>query len=159
MNKILDKINFPTDLKNLSNEELLKLCKEIREQMIIRLSITGGHVGSNLGMIEATVALHYVFNAPMDKIVFDVSHQSYTHKFLTGRKEAYINPDKYKSVSGFTNPLESEYDIFSIGHTSTSISLACGLAKARDLRGEKNNVIAISRRWSIKWRRGIRRIK
>lgn len=143
MNKILDKVNFPTDLKNLSNEELLKLCKEIREQMIIRLSSTGGHVGSNLGMIEMSVALHYVFNAPIDKIVFDVSHQSYTHKLLTGRKEAYINPDKYKSVSGFTNPLESEYDIFSIGHTSTSISLACGLAKARDLKGETSNVIAV----------------
>lgn len=143
MNKILDKVNFPSDLKKLSNEELLKLCKEIREQMIIRLSNTGGHVGSNLGMIEMSVALHYVFNAPVDKIVFDVSHQSYTHKLLTGRKEAYINPDKYKSVSGFTNPLESEYDIFSIGHTSTSISLACGLAKSRDLREETSNVIAV----------------
>ena len=143
MNRILDKINFPSDMKSLSNEELLKLCTEIREQMIIRLSSTGGHVGSNLGMIEATVALHYVFNSPIDKIVFDVSHQSYTHKLLTGRKEAYMNPEKYSSVSGFTNPLESEHDIFSIGHTSTSISLACGLAKARDLKKEKNNIIAV----------------
>lgn len=143
MSRILDKINFPNDMKSLSNEELLKLCTEIREQMIIRLSNTGGHVGSNLGMIEATVALHYVFNSPIDKIVFDVSHQCYTHKLLTGRKEAYINPEKYSSVSGFTNPEESEHDIFSIGHTSTAISLACGLAKARDLKGEKNNIIAI----------------
>lgn len=143
MSRILDKINFPSDMKNLSNEELLELCTEIREQMIIRLSNTGGHVGSNLGMIEATVALHYVFNSPIDKIIFDVSHQSYTHKLLTGRKEAYTNPNKYSSVSGFTNPLESEHDIFSIGHTSTSISLACGVAKARDLKGETSNVIAV----------------
>ncbi|MDO4283340.1 MAG: 1-deoxy-D-xylulose-5-phosphate synthase [Clostridia bacterium] len=143
MSRILDEINFPSDMKSLSNEELLKLCTEIREQMIIRLSNTGGHVGSNLGVIEATVALHYVFNSPIDKIVFDVSHQSYTHKLLTGRKEAYMNPEKYSSVSGFTNPLESEHDIFSIGHTSTSISLACGLAKARDLKEEKNNIIAV----------------
>lgn len=111
--------------------------------MILRFSKVGGHVGSNLGMIEATVALHYVFDSPLDKIVFDVSHQSYTHKLLTGRKEAYTDPNQYKTVSGFTNPLESEHDIFAIGHTSTSISLACGLAKARDLKEENYNVVAI----------------
>ena len=143
MDRILDNINSPKDLKPLTRNEIIRLCSEIREQMIACLSVTGGHVGSNLGMIEATVALHYVFNAPFDKIVFDVSHQCYTHKMLTGRKNAYLNPAKYSSVSGFTNPAESEYDIFSVGHTSTAISLACGLAKARDLKSEKNNVIAV----------------
>ena len=143
MCKVLDKINTPNDLKVLSKNELVQLCEEIRQQMLLRLSMTGGHVGSNLAVIEATVALHYVFNAPLDKIIFDVSHQCYTHKLLTGRKEAYINPAKFSSVSGFTNPAESEYDIFSIGHTSTAISLACGMAKGRDVRGESHNVVAL----------------
>lgn len=143
MSKILDRINTPEDLKTLSGSELVKLCGEIREQMIIRLSVTGGHVGSNLAIIEATVALHYVFNSPVDKIIFDVSHQCYTHKLLTGRKSAYTDPDKFFSVSGFTNPDESEHDIFSIGHTSTAISLACGLAKGRDLKRGSGNVIAV----------------
>lgn len=143
MSRILDKINSPADLKRLSRNELLQLCGEIREQMIVRLSATGGHVGSNLGMIEATAALHYIFDSPDDKIIFDVSHQCYTHKLLTGRKAAYLNPAEYTSVSGFTNPAESEHDIFSVGHTSTAVSLAVGLAKARDLKGEKSNVIAV----------------
>lgn len=143
MRKILDTIHFPEDLKALSRRELLQLADEIREQMIVRLGETGGHVGSNLGMIEATVALHYVFHSPIDKIVFDVSHQCYTHKLLTGRKEAYLDPSKYDTVSGFTNPAESAHDVFAIGHTSTAISLALGLAKARDLKGETNNVIAV----------------
>lgn len=142
MNKILDKVNTPKDLKSLTKEELITLCGEIREQMLIRLSQTGGHVGSNLAVIEATAALHYVFDSPIDKIVFDVSHQCYTHKLLTGRKEAYTDLAQYSKVSGFTNPDESEHDIFSIGHTSTAISLACGLAKGRDLKGESYNVIA-----------------
>lgn len=143
MCKVLDKINTPNDLKVLSKNELVRLCEEIRQQMLLRLSMTGGHVGSNLAVIEATVALHYVFNAPRDKIIFDVSHQCYTHKLLTERKEAYINPSKFSSVSGFTNPAESEYDIFSIGHTSTAISLACGMAKGRDVKGERHNVVAL----------------
>lgn len=143
MSKILAKINAPKDLKDLSRNELIELCNEIREQLIKRMSVTGGHVGSNLAVIEATVALHFVFNAPTDRIVFDVSHQCYTHKLLTGRKAAYTNPEEYGSVSGFTNPEESEYDIFSIGHTSTAISLATGIAKARDVRNESYNVIAI----------------
>lgn len=143
MSRFLDKIKVPKDLKMLSKNELPELCGEIREQMIARLSVTGGHVGSNLGMIEATVALHYIFDSPVDKIIFDVSHQCYTHKLLTGRKDAYLYPEKYDSVSGFTNPLESEHDIFSIGHTSTAISLATGLAKARDLKRERNNVIVV----------------
>lgn len=143
MTRVLDQINAPSDLKRLSSAELLRLTHEIREQMLVRLSVTGGHVGSNLGMIEATVALHTVFASPADKIVFDVSHQCYTHKLLTGRKAAYLDPTAYTSVSGFTNPAESEHDIFAIGHTSTAISLACGLAKARDLKGEHYNVIAV----------------
>ena len=143
MYNVLDRINTPKDLKALSGGELVQLCGEIREKLLWRLSMTGGHVGSNLAMIEATVALHYVFDAPEDKIVFDVSHQCYTHKLLTGRKAAYEDPEKFFSVSGFTNPAESEYDVFSVGHTSTAISLACGLAKGRDLKGEKHNVIAV----------------
>lgn len=143
MCKVLDRINTPKDLKVLSRNELIQLCGEIREQMLLRLSATGGHVGSNLAMIEATVALHYVFDSPADKIIFDVSHQCYTHKLLTGRKAAYTDPAEFSSVSGFTNPAESGHDLFSIGHTSTAISLACGLAKGRDVKGENHNVIAL----------------
>lgn len=143
MCRILDKINSPKDLKDLSGNELVQLCGEIREQLLLRLSTTGGHVGSNLAVIEATVALHYVFDSPTDKIIFDVSHQCYTHKMLTGRKDAYTDPEKFGSVSGFTNPAESEHDIFSVGHTSSAISLACGLAKGRDVKGKTSNVIAV----------------
>lgn len=143
MRRILDRVNTPEDLKALSRKELVTLCGEIREQMIKRLSETGGHVGSNLAVIEATVALHYVFDSPCDQIVFDVSHQCYTHKMLTGRKAAYTDPARYDSVSGFTKPEESSHDIFSIGHTSTAISLACGLAKGRDVNGKTGNVIAV----------------
>lgn len=143
MGKVLNTIDTPKALKTLSEDLLVSLCEEIREQMLVRLSMTGGHVGSNLAVIEATVALHYVFDSPRDKMIFDVSHQCYTHKLLTGRKAAYLNPEQYASVSGFTNPVESEHDLFSVGHTSTAISLACGVAKARDLKGETNNVIAV----------------
>lgn len=142
MNK-LNKVNNPKDLKNLSIEELTSLSTDIRDALIHKISTTGGHFGPNLGMVEATIALHYVFNSPVDKIVFDVSHQSYVHKILTGRKEAFTNPDKYGSVTGFTAPEESEHDFFTIGHTSTSVSLACGLAKARNLKGAKENIIAV----------------
>ena len=143
MYKILDQVNGPQDLKKLSRAELAQLCEEIRRQMLLRLSVTGGHVGSNLAVIEATVALHYVFDSPTDKIIFDVSHQCYTHKLLTGRKAAYTDPAQFFSVSGFTNPAESAHDVFSVGHTSTAISLACGLAKGRDIRGESYNVVAL----------------
>lgn len=143
MDKILDAIHSPQDLKQFSKDELTHLAAEIRSQMITRLSVTGGHVGSNLGMIEATIALHYVFDSPKDKIVFDVSHQCYTHKLLTGRKAAYLDPAHYADVTGFTNPAESEHDLFCVGHSSTAVSLACGLAKARDLKGERNRVIAV----------------
>lgn len=143
MNQFLDALHSPQDLKALSIEKLTELAAEIRSQMLTRLSVTGGHVGSNLGMIEATVALHYVFNSPRDKIVFDVSHQCYTHKLLTGRKAAYLDPTHYADVTGFTNPTESEHDLFSVGHSSTAVSLACGLAKARDLNGEHYRVVAV----------------
>jgi 1-deoxy-D-xylulose-5-phosphate synthase len=139
----LEKINSPEDVKKLSVDEMKELSLEIRQVLLKKLSEHGGHVGPNLGIVELTVALHYVFNSPNDKIVYDVSHQSYVHKMLTGRKEAFINSEKYDDVSGYSNPEESEHDFFNIGHTSTSISLACGLAKARDLKNESDNVIAI----------------
>jgi 1-deoxy-D-xylulose-5-phosphate synthase len=140
---ILNKINGPQDLKGISIDELKVLSSEIRESIITKASTTGGHFGPNLGMVEATIALHCVFNSPIDKIVYDVSHQSYTHKILTGRKHAFINPDEYESVTGYTSPDESEHDFFTIGHTSTSVSLACGLAKARDVKGGNENIIAV----------------
>ena len=115
----------------------------MREALLKRASIHGGHFGPNFGMVEATIALHYVFDSPKDKMVFDVSHQTYPHKMLTGRKDAYLYEEKYDDVSGYSNPEESEHDHFTIGHTSTSVSLACGLAKARDLKGEEGNVIAV----------------
>lgn len=140
---VLNKINEPKDLKSLSKDELSSLANEIREILIRKVSTTGGHFGPNLGMVEATIAMHYVFNSPIDKIVYDVSHQSYTHKILTGRKNAFINPDEYKTVTGYTEPSESEHDFFIVGHTSTSVSLACGLAKARDIKGGKENIIVV----------------
>lgn len=140
---ILNKINEPKDLKFLSREDLNLLSSEIRDVLIKKVSTTGGHFGPNLGMVEATIALHYVFNSPVDKFVYDVSHQSYTHKILTGRKEAFINPEKFKTVTGYSEPKESDHDFFTIGHTSTSISLACGLAKGRDALGGKENIVAI----------------
>ena len=140
---ILDKINMPADLKKLLPNELELLADEIREIIIKRVDTTGGHMGPNLGIIEASIALHYVFNSPEDKIIFDVSHQCYTHKILTGRKEGFTIPDKYFEFTGYTAPEESEHDLFKVGHTSTSVSLAVGTAKARDLKGEKGNVIAL----------------
>ena len=140
---ILDKINSNKDVKSLSYSEFEPLAKEIRDLIIKKVNVTGGHMAPNLGIVEATIALHYVFNSPIDKIVFDVSHQCYTHKILTGRKECFTNPDKYEFYTGYTAPEESEHDFFKVGHTSTSVSLATGLAKARDLKGEKGNVIAL----------------
>lgn len=140
---ILDKVNYPIDLKKLTKEELNTLCDEIRTILLKKLSITGGHHGPNLGVVELTVAIHYVFDCPTDKLVLDVSHQCYPHKILTGRKEAYLDPNHYDDVNGFFNPNESEYDLFTIGHTSTSLSLASGLIKARDLKKTKENIIAV----------------
>lgn len=143
MLEVLNKINEPKDLKGLSKEELEKLSKEIREILLKKLSIHGGHFGPNFGMVETIIAMHYVFESPKDKFVFDVSHQSYPHKILTGRKDAFIYEEKYDDVTGYTNPNESEHDLFNVGHTSTSISLASGLVKARDLKGENYNVVAV----------------
>ena len=139
----IEKINQPTDVKNLNSEQLHVLADEMRQALLQKLSKHGGHFGPNLGMVEATIALHYVFNSPTDKIVYDVSHQSYPHKMLTGRKDAFLYEDKYDDVSGYSNPNESDHDFFTIGHTSTSVSLACGLAKGRDLKGDSENIIAV----------------
>ncbi len=139
----LENINGPSDLKKLTIEEMNKLAAEMRDALLKIASIHGGHFGPNFGMVEATIALHYVFESPEDKMVYDVSHQTYPHKMLTGRKDAYLYEEHYDDVSGYSNPHESEHDFFNVGHTSTSVSLACGLAKARDLKGEKGNVIAV----------------
>lgn len=139
----LNSIHSPADIKGMSMDELTELCAVLREALLTKLGAHGGHVGPNLGFLEATVALHYVFDAPKDKIVYDVSHQTYVHKMLTGRMQAFTDPAHYNDVTGFTNPAESEYDLFTIGHTSTGVSLAGGLAKARDLAGGHENVIAV----------------
>jgi len=139
----IEKVNGPEDVKKLNIEEMTALAEEMRHALLKRASIHGGHFGPNFGMVEAIIALHYVFESPKDKMVFDVSHQTYPHKMLTGRKDAYLYEEHYDDVTGYSCPQESEHDHFTIGHTSTSVSLACGLAKARDLRGESANVIAI----------------
>lgn len=143
MYDILKTVNGPADVKKLNAEELEILAQDIREALFNRLTKIGGHCGPNFGIVETTIAMHYVFNSPKDKFVFDVSHQSYPHKILTGRKNGYIKDDCFKEDAGYTNPEESEHDFFNVGHTSTSISLACGLAKARDLKGGKENIIAL----------------
>ena len=139
----IENIHQPSDVKKLDLAQLTVLASEMRDALLTRLSRHGGHFGPNFGMVEATIALHYVFDSPKDKFVFDVSHQSYPHKMLTGRKDAFLYPEHYDDVSGYSSPHESEHDHFTIGHTSTSVSLACGLAKSRDLRGESGNVIAV----------------
>ena len=139
----IENINSPADVKKLNIMQLNVLAEEMRHALLTRASKHGGHFGPNFGMVEAIIAMHYVFDSPKDKIVFDVSHQCYPHKMLTGRKDAYLYEEHYDDVSGYTNPHESEHDFFTVGHTSTSVSLACGLAKARDLNGEDGNVIAV----------------
>ena len=145
----LEHISSPADVKALDSKDLPALCQEIRTTLVRYGKLHGGHIGSNLGMVEATVALHRVFDSPLDKIVFDVSHQSYVHKMLTGRAPAYMDERLFGTVTGFTNPEESKHDMFVLGHTGTSISLACGLAKTRDLMGGLDgtsgtrNVIAV----------------
>jgi len=143
MTKVLDKVNTPEDLRKLGTDELYELSDEMRELIIKKVNTTGGHFGPNLGIVETTIALHYVFNSPVDKFVFDVSHQCYPHKILTGRKEGFLNPDNYLKYTGYTAPEETDHDLFKVGHTSTSVSLATGLAKGRDLVGGKENIIAI----------------
>ena len=142
MGKLLDSIDSPKDLKVLSLEELNRLADEIRQLLIRYCRRHGGHLGSNLATIEPIIALHYVFNMPHDHLIFDVSHQAYTHKILTGRRQAYTNPEHQKDLSGFTSPKESPYDDFMLGHTGTSIGLACGMAAQRDATGGRANIIA-----------------
>lgn len=141
--EVLKNIKSPEDIKKMPMPELEQLCAEMRSAIINRVSNHGGHLGPNLGIVEVATALHYVFESPKDKIVWDVSHQCYPHKMLTGRAYGFIDDARISEVSGYTAPLESEHDIFTVGHTSTSVSLACGLAKARDMQGGKSNVIAV----------------
>lgn len=143
MYDILKTINGPQDVKQLNIKQLSQLAVDVREALFNRLTKVGGHFGPNFGIVETEIAMHYVFNSPVDKFVFDVSHQSYTHKMLTGRKSGYIDDEHFKDDSGYTNPMESEHDLFNVGHTSTSISLATGLAKARDVKGQHYNVVAL----------------
>ena len=142
---LLNEVNEPADIKGMSLDELKQLAREMRHLILERDSAIGGHVGPNLGIMELTIAYHYVFNSPHDKVIWDVSHQSYPHKMLTGRKLGFLDPDHYEDVSGFTSPEESNHDFFEIGHTSTSISLAVGLAQARDLMkpDSKDNIVAV----------------
>lgn len=140
---LLDTINYPIHMKNLSVKELKQLSDELRSDVIFHVSKTGGHLGSSLGVVELTVALHYVFNAPQDKILWDVGHQSYPHKILTGRRDKMPTIRQTNGLAGFTKRSESEYDSFGAGHSSTSISAALGMAVGRDLKGRKNNVIAV----------------
>lgn len=140
---LLDKIKAPRDVKKLSVAEMEILAGEIRNGILNRDSLVGGHVGPNLGIVETAIALHYVFDSPKDKIVYDVSHQCYPHKMLTGRQDGFFTTEGMAKISGYTNPDESEHDFFKVGHTSTSVSLACGLAKARDLKGQSHNVVAV----------------
>lgn len=140
---ILDKVNTPQDLKKVEINELKILADEMRKLIIQKVNTIGGHMAPNLGIVETTIALHYVFDSPIDKIIYDVSHQCYPHKILTGRKDGYTSPENYLKYTGYTAPEECEHDLFKIGHTSTSVSLACGVAKARDLKNEKSNVIAL----------------
>lgn len=140
---ILDKVNLPCDLKCLSIDEMNLLAGEIRELIIKKVNAIGGHMAPNLGIVETTIAMHYVFNSPVDKFIFDVSHQCYPHKILTGRKDGFTVPENYLKYTGYTAPEESVHDLFKIGHTSTSVSLAVGVAKARDLQNRKENIIAL----------------
>lgn len=142
---LLNEVNGPEDLKTMSLDELNELAREMRQLVLERDAAIGGHVGPNLGVMELTIAYHYVFNSPHDKIIWDVSHQSYAHKMLTGRKLGFLDPDHYNDFSGYTSPEESAHDFFEIGHTSTSISLAVGMAQARDLMKpqSKNNIVAV----------------
>ena len=140
---VLANINSPQDVKKLSLEEMNILAGEIRKGILNRVNLVGGHLGPDLGIVEATIAMHYVFNSPVDKFIFDVSHQCYPHKMLTGRKDGFLNPLEHPEISGYSNQSESEHDHFMIGHTSTSVTLATGVAKARDLKGENYNVIAL----------------
>ncbi|HER44055.1 MAG TPA: 1-deoxy-D-xylulose-5-phosphate synthase, partial [Candidatus Eisenbacteria bacterium] len=143
MYELLQRIDSPADLKGLTGEELERLCAEIRQYIVEIISSTGGHLASSLGCVEITLALHYVFDAPKDKILWDVGHQSYAHKIITGRREEFKDIRTKNGISGFPSIRESEYDTFGVGHASTSISAALGIAAARDLRGEDHFVVSV----------------
>lgn len=140
---LLNQISSPADLKKLDIKQMQQLAEEIRTLILEKDAIEGGHLGPDLGIVEATIAYHYVFDAPKDKIIWDVSHQTYPHKMLTGRALAWLDPDHYHDVTPYTNPEESPYDYYAVGHTSTSIALATGMAKARDLMGNHENIMAL----------------
>src|SRR5947207_14148528 len=135
--ELLEKINIPSDLRKLKEEDLLQVCKELRQYIIDIVSVNGGRFGASLGVVELTVALHYVFSTPVDQLVWDVGHQAYGHKILTGRRNIFHTNRIYKGISGFPKKSESEYDTFGVGHSSTSISAALGMAVASRLKGEK----------------------
>ena len=141
---ILESINSPADVKHLSFAQLDILAKEIRQFLINNILVTGGHLASNLGVVELTLAIHKVFDLPKDKLVFDVGHQSYVHKIITGRRDAFSTLRTLGGLSGFPKPDESKYDAFAAGHASTSISAAVGMARARDISGDDYNVIAFT---------------
>src|SRR5918911_3511060 len=140
---ILSKINSPKDIKKLSREQLQQLCDELRQYIIDVVSVHGGHFGASLGVVELTTALHYVYNTPYDQLVWDVGHQAYGHKILTGRRDNFNTNRKYKGLSGFPKRSESEYDTFGVGHSSTSISAALGMAIAAKLKGENRKSVAV----------------
>ncbi len=156
---MIEKINSAEDVKKLNIEEQKKLAEEMRKYILEVVSENGGHLASNLGVVELTIAIHTVFNLPEDKIVWDVGHQTYGHKIITGRREQLKTLRKLNGIAGFPKTNESKTDCFNTGHSSTSISAALGMARARDLKGEKNNVVAVIRRWSLDRRNGIRSVK
>ncbi len=156
---ILEQIHSSKDVKQLTNDRLHTLVDEARAALLQKLSVHGGHNGPNLGVVEMTVALHAVFDSPTDKIIYDVSHQSYVHKMLTGRAQAFLDPAHYDDVSGYTNPKESDDDFFSIGHTSTSLALASGFIKARDVLGNHENIVAVIGDGSLSGGPGLRRLE
>ena len=141
--EFLDQINFPSDLKRIKESNLQKVADELRDEMIDAVSVTGGHLGASLGVVELTVALHYIFNAPSDKLIWDVGHQCYPHKILTGRKDRIRTLRQGGGLSGFTKRAESEYDTFGAAHSSTSISSALGIAEANKLSNKSDNVVAV----------------
>lgn len=140
---LLEQINQPSDLKRLTKEELPVLAEEIRQFLIEKLAVTGGHLASNLGVVELTLVLHYLYDSPRDKMIFDVGHQAYVHKILTGRKDRFDSLRQYKGLCGFVKRAESEHDVWEAGHSSTSLSAAMGMALSRDFKGESNKVIAV----------------
>ena len=140
---LLDQINYPSDLKQLKKEQLTALAKELREELIDAVSVTGGHLGAGLGVVELTIAIHYLFDTPNDRLIWDVGHQAYPHKILTGRRDKIRTLRQGGGLSGFTKRSESQYDPFGTAHSSTSISAGLGMAVARDLEGKKNNIISV----------------